>query len=114
MAILDGENLFFNAKTLSNGEITSDVLKVGPGDAGDPTILVLRVKGAGTGTFKTVLETSATENFASPKTLGIYDQVPLSVHLPRGNLGYLRIKGTSTYTNGTITAGLVLDDNIDR
>nr|DAS58917.1 MAG TPA: major capsid protein [Caudoviricetes sp.] len=114
MAILDGENLFYNGKALTNGNVDSDVLKVGPGDAGDPTILVLRVKGAGTGTFKTVLETSATENFASPKTLGTYDQVPLSVHLPRGNLGYLRIKGTSTYTKGTVTAGLVLDDNIDR
>jgi len=114
MAILDGENLFFNAKTLSNGAITSDVLKVGPGDAGDPTILVLRVKDAGAGTFKTVLETSAKEDFSAPKTLGTYDQVPLSVHVPRGNLGYLRIKGTSTYTKGTVTAGLVLDDNIDR
>ena len=114
MAILDGESLFYNAKALTNGNVDSDVLKVGPGDASDPTILVLRVKGAGTGTFKTVLETSATENFASPKTLGTYDQVPLSVHVPRGNLGYLRIKGTSTYTKGTVTAGLVLDDNIDR
>ena len=114
MAILDGENLFYNAKALSNGEIDSDVLKVGPGDAGDPVILVLRVKNGGTGTFETVLETSATENFAAPKTLGTYDQVPLSVHLPRGNLGYLRNKGASTYTQGTVTAGLVLDDNIDR
>ncbi|BEU87453.1 hypothetical protein TAMA11512_09170 [Selenomonas sp. TAMA-11512] len=114
MAILDGENLFYNAAALSKAAIDSNVLKVGPGDAGDPPILVLRVKDAGTGTFKTVLETSAKEDFSAPKTLGTYEQVPLSVHLPRGNLGYLRIKGTSTYAKGTVTAGLVLDDNIDR
>ena len=114
MAILDGENLFFNAKPLANATLESDVLKVGPGDAGDPAILVLRVKDAGSGTLKTVLETSMMDNFAAPKTLGTYEQVPLSVHLPRGNRGYLRLKVTSTYTKGTVTAGLVLDDNIDR
>ena len=114
MAILDGENLFFNEKPLSNATIDSDIMKVGPGEAGDPVILVLRVKGGGTGTLKTVLETSVMDNFAAPKTLGTYEQVPLSVHLPRGNLGYLRLKVTSTYTKGTVTAGLVLDDNIDR
>ena len=43
-----------------------------------------------------------------------YEELALSVHVPRGNLGYLRIKGTSTYTKGTVTAGLVLDDNINR
>lgn len=112
--ILDGENLFYNAATLTNGTMTSDVLKVGVGETGDPPILVLHVKDAGTGTFKTVLETSANEAFTTPKTLGTYEQVPLSVHVPRGNLGYLRIKGTSTYTKGTVTAGLVLDDNINR
>ena len=112
--ILDGENLFYNAATLTNGAMTSDVLKVGVGETGDPPILVLRVKDAGAGTFKAVLETSANEAFTTPKDLGTYEQVPLSVHVPRGNLGYLRIKGTSTYAKGTVTAGLVLDENINR
>ena len=114
MAILDGENLFYDKKPLSAGELVSDVLQVGPGDAGDPLVLVLRVKDAGMGTFKSVLETSATADFASPKSLAAYEQVPLSVHLPRGNLGYLRIRGTSTFSKGSVTAGLVLDDDVDR
>lgn len=113
--IFDQQRVFLDKVKLKNGEITSDILDMGIGEASQPLTLVLIVsKDAETGTFKTVLETSATENFASPKTLGTYDQVPLSVHLPRGNLGYLRIKGASTYTKGTVTAGLVLDDNIDR
>ena len=59
-------------------------------------------------------ETAATADFASPKSLAAYEQVPLSVHLPRGNLGYLRIRGTSTFSQGSVTAGLVLDDDVDR
>ena len=114
MAILDGENLFYDQKPLSAGDLVSDVLQVGPGDAGDPLVLVLRVKDAGTGSFKSVLETAATEDSAAPRSLGVYEQVPLSVHLPRGNLGFLRIRGTSTFSKGSVTAGLVLDDDVDR
>ena len=40
--ILDGENLFYNAATLTSGAMTSDVLKVGVGETGGPPILVLR------------------------------------------------------------------------
>lgn len=114
MAILDGENLFFDGKALSAGALVSDVLSVGPGASGDPMILVLRVKDAGTGTLKSVLETARDAAFTSPKTLGTYEKVPLAVHVPRGNLGFLRLTVTSTYTKGTVTAGLVLDDTIDR
>jgi len=113
--IFDQQRVFLDKKNLTNGEITSDILDMGVGEASMPlTLVVLVSKDAGTGTFKTVLETSANEAFTTPKTLGTYEQVPLSVHVPRGNLGYLRIKGTSTYAKGTVTAGLVLDDNINR
>ena len=74
----------------------------------------MRVEGAGTGARKAVLETAATADFGAAKTLGTVAAVPLSVHLPRGKQGFLRLKATSTYTKGTITAGLVLDDNINR
>lgn len=111
--ILDGENLFFNAKPLSAAEIVSDVIVVGPGESGEAMHLVLRVKDADAKSAKTVLETSATEDFAAAKALGTYDQVPLQTRVPRGNLGFLRLKVTSKYTKGTVTAGLVLDDNID-
>ena len=39
--------------------------------------------------------------------------MPLAADVPRGNLGYLRLTVTSTYSKGTLTAGLVLDDDID-
>lgn len=111
--IYDGENMFFYKKGLSASEITSDVIYVGEGEAGDPLFLTLSVdKAAGDGTITTVLETSKTEDFAEPVVLGTFTQCPLSVKLPRGNLGYLRIKATSTHSTGTITAGLVVDDNI--
>ena len=113
--IFDQQRVFLDKKNLTNGEITSDILDMGVGEASMPlTLVVLVSKDAGTGTLKIVLETSVMDNFAAPKTIGTYDQVPLSVHLPRGNRGYLRLKVTSTYTKGTVTAGLVLDDNIDR
>ena len=111
--ILDKENTFLDAKALSASTITSNVIYTGPGDSGCPMFLALQVsKDAGTGTLETVLETSADEAFTSVVTLGTYQAVPLSTPLPRGNLGYLRLKVTSTYTKGTVTAGLVLDDDI--
>jgi hypothetical protein len=112
--IFDGENMFLDGKALSASTITSNVINVGPGESGDAMHLVLAVSGAGTGTATTALETSATEDFTSKTVLGEYTKVPLSVQIPRGNLGYLRLSVTSTYTTGTVTAALVLDDNIDQ
>ena len=113
--ILDGENTFLHKKALINGNITSDVVYAGTGDSGDPMFLVLSVsKDAGTGTAKTTLETSKDESFTQKETLGTYDKVPLSVPLPRGCKGYLRLTVASTYTKGTVTAGLVLDDDMMR
>lgn len=112
--IWDGENLFFWKSALSAATLTSDVLNVGPGEASDPMTLHVSVSnGSAGGTLSaTVLETSATEDFSSPTTLATYSTVPVAAKIPRGNKGYLRIKATSTYTSGTLTAGLVLEDNI--
>lgn len=112
--ILDKENTFFNKKALSASDLTSDIVQVGPGESGCPLHLVAAVtKDAGTGTLTTKLETSATPDFKSPKTLATYNAVPLAADVPRGSLGYLRLTVTSTYSKGTLTAGLVLDDDID-
>ena len=109
--ILDKENTFFDKKALSASDLTSDIVQVGPGESGCPLHLVAAVtKDAGTGTLTTKLETS---DFKSPKTLATYTAVPLAADVPRGNLGYLRLTVTSTYSKGTLTAGLVLDDDID-
>lgn len=112
--IIDGENQCFENKALSATDLTSEVVKTGAGDAGDPLHLVLRVKGGSEGgTAKTVLQTAKDEAFTSPVVLGTYDKVPLSVSVPRGDLGYMRLVVTSTYTAGTVSAALVVDDNID-
>ena len=112
--IIDGENQFFENTALSATDLTSEVVKTGVGDAGDPLHLVLRVKGGSEGgTAKTVLQTAKDEAFTSPVVLGTYDKVPLSVSVPRGDLGYMRLVVTSTYTAGTVSAALVVDDNIN-
>ena len=111
--IFDGDNEFFHKKELSASTLVSDVLAIGKGESGCPMFLALCVsKDAGEGTATTVLETASDAAFSVPKTLGTFTSVPLSAPLPRGNLGYLRLSVTSTYTTGTITAGLVLDDDI--
>lgn len=111
--IFDGENMFFNKKALSNSTITSDVLDVGPGEASDPLTLVLDVsKDAGSGSMVTVLKTSATKTFTTSIELAEYTGVPVKAKLPRGNQGYLRLDVTSGKSSGTMTAGLVIDDDI--
>lgn len=111
--IFDGENLFFDHKALSAGELVSDVVFVGEGEAACPLCLFLGVSENTTnGTASTVIETSADEAFTDATTLGTFTAVPLSVTVPRGNLGYLRLKVTSTYSTGELTAGLILDDDI--
>ena len=112
--IIDGENQFFENTALSAKDLTSEVIKTGAGDAGDPLHLVLRVKGGSAGgTAKTVLQTAKDEAFTSPVVLGTYDKVPLSVSGPRGGLGFRGPAVTATYTAGTVSAALVVDDNID-
>jgi conserved domain protein len=111
--ILDGENLFFDKQALSAAELVSNVIAVGAGESGEEMRLIVAVKDADAKSAKTVLETSKTADFASAKAIGTYEQIPLETRVPRGNLGFLRIKVASNYTKGTITAGLVLDDNIN-
>lgn len=113
--IFDGENMFFNNQELSASTLTSDVVAVGQGEAACPLRLYLAVSAnAGTGTLSTVIETAATDDFGNAVTLGTFTAVPLSAAIPRGNLGYIRLKATSTYSKGTITAGIVLDDDIKQ
>lgn len=110
--IFDGENLFFDKKTLSSGTLVSDVVNVGPGETYQPMFLaVLTADTEGDGKITSKLETSATEDFSEAVTLATYDKAG-SQPVPRGNLGYLRLSVESTYTGGTITAGLVVDDDI--
>lgn len=111
--IFDAENTFFDKKTLSNGKLTSDIIKLGPGEASDPLILFADVNGAsGTGTLSVAVITAVDEAFTSPVTLATYTELPIKAKLPRGNKGYMKLEATSTYTDGELTAALVLDDDI--
>lgn len=113
--IYDGENLFFHEKTLSAATLTSDVIKVGVGESYEPMKLVVLTPGADKSKSVSVeLQTATDEAFTTPVTLATYAKAPVSGPMPRGNLGYLRIKVTSTSTIGKITAGLVYDDNISQ
>lgn len=111
--IFDGENTFFDKKTLSSGKLDSDIIKLGAGEASDPLILFADVNGAsGTGTLSVAVITAADEAFTSPVTLATYIELPIKAKLPRGNKGYMKLEATSTYTDGALTAALVLDDDI--
>lgn len=110
--IFDAENMFFDKKALSSGSMTSDIVFVGVGEASDPLTLVAQVTGATSGTLSAELVTAADEAFTEPVTLATYTKLPIKTKLPRGNKGYLKLVVDSTYTDGALTAGLVLDDNI--
>lgn len=112
--IFDGELIFFKDQALSATTLTSNVVYVGPGEAGEPMWLILQSKGAtgGSTQLSTVLETAEDEAMTSAVTLGTYTGDSFKIKVPRGNLGYLRLKTTSDKTAGTMTAALILEDDI--
>jgi hypothetical protein len=95
----------------------SDVLNLGPGEAYQPMFLEAFIKG-GTGTSATLtatIQTATDAEFTSPVALGEFEfdaDGRTSLPMPRGNLGYVRLKLVSTFTGGTLTAGLAVDDEI--
>ena len=108
--ILDQQNTFFDAQVLSAATLTSSVIFAGPGDAADQLFLVQKVVGGSAGgTISTTLETSDTEDFKSAITMATYTTASVKAKLPYGCKKYLRLRSTSTYTAGTVTASLVMD-----
>lgn len=109
--ILDAENLFFDKTTIASS-LTSDVIAMGVGESSEPMHLFVALDGEGSSSETTVtLKTSATAAFSSSVTLGEYT-APFAGFVPRGNLGFLRLDVTSDSGTGTITAGLVYDDDV--
>lgn len=109
--IFDGENMFYNKADLT-GTLTSDVVDVGPGETYQPMFLAVLVKDANAGaTITATLQTSADAAFTTPVTLATMTKAGTQP-VPRGNLGYLRLQVEATATAGTLTAGLVVDDDI--
>ena len=116
--IFDGENMFCDKKTLSSSTLYSDVLNLGPGESYQPMFLEAFLNG-GTGesaALTVTVQTATDKDFTSPVALGEFAfsgaSGKHSMPMPRGNLGYVRLKLASTYTGGTLTAGLVVDDEI--
>jgi hypothetical protein len=76
-------------------------LKGGTGDSASLTVTI---------------QTAVDAAFTTPVALGEFAfsgaAGKKSLPMPRGNLGYVRLKLASTYTGGTLTAGLVVDDEI--
>ena len=126
--ILDKENLFFKDQALSATTLTSDIIDVGPGEASDPMKFVVNVTSdAGAGDVTATLQTSPTTDFSSPVSLftaasptfttsftisDMKGAPVISAPIPRGNKGYLRASVVSTFTDGEMTAALVMDDDI--
>ena len=126
--ILDKENLFFKDQTLSATTLTSDIIDVGPGESSEPMKLAINVTSdAGAGDITATVQTSETTDFSSPVsfmtvksptfttsfTISDMKGAPIiSAPIARGNKGYLRVSAVSTFTDGKMTAGLVLDDDI--
>ncbi len=111
--IFDAENIFFDGKTVSSGTLKSDIVKLGVGESGDPLTLYAQVYGATSdGTASVELITAADEEFTAPVTLATYTELPVKAKVPRGNKGYMKLEVTSTFTDGKLTAGLILDDDV--
>jgi len=126
--IFDKENMFFKDQALSATTLTSDVIDVGPGEASNPMHMVVDVTpDAGAGKVTVDLQTSDDSTFSTYSVLGQFESKTyttsfaisddtlahvISAQIPRGNQGYLRTSVTSTFTDGEMTAALVMDDDI--
>jgi hypothetical protein len=124
MSILDRQNLFSNEQAITATAASTDVIDLGTGsrDVGageESTVLVQVVTTFDALTSLTIaLQTSSTENFASPvqltaATVALADLTvgrKFSIGaIPRGTLRYLRLYYTvtgSSPTVGKITAGV--------
>lgn len=114
--IFDRQNMFFDKAALSATPVSA-IVRTGEGEASDPLTLHVSVKnGKPSATYTTKIKTAKTVSSAgaleSPVVLGSYTAMPLNVKVPRGNLGYLQIEVTTDDKVGTITAGLVMDDDV--
>ena len=129
---LDSQAIFSDAQKITAAAVSTNVVKMASTENGltevafgAPVPLLIQVVEdfAGLTSLKVEVQTSATEDFASPKTLVAAEAVlaelkagfkfPI-IQLPKGNLGYMRIKYTPTgsATAGAITAGVV--DAVDN
>ena len=117
--LLDKQNLFSDAQTVTATAYSTNSIKMGDKDVSYIPIIIQVVQDfAGLTNLMVEIETSATSNFSSSTSLVSSSMAvakltagarfPIS-YLPKGNLGYMRLKYTVTGTGtaGKITAGVV-------
>jgi hypothetical protein len=127
MSMLDRQNLFSTEQAITASAASTDVIDLGTGsrDVGageESTVLVQVVTTFDALTSLTIaLQTSSTENFASPVQLtagtvalaSLIAGAKFSIGtVPRGTLRYLRLYYTvtgSSPTVGKVTAGVAVD-----
>lgn len=121
--LLDTQAIISNAQPILMSQYSANVLYLGKGDASYMPLLIQVVEDfAGCTGVSIDIETSAASNFSSSTTI---DTVSLGLaklkkgarfdvyFVPKGNLGYLRLKYTvvGTSTAGKITAAVVRTDD---
>jgi hypothetical protein len=109
--IFDGENMFYDKSNISSS-MESNVINVGPGESYQPMFLEICKPSTGATAYSCALKTCSIKEFSSGvKTLA--DGLTAgSYPVPRGNEGYLKLDVTTSLSTGTLTAGLVVDDDI--
>lgn len=124
--LLDSQNLFSDNQKITSGTIYStNTVKFGLGDISYLPLLVQVTKAfSGLTSLKVSVVTSKDENFSEEKelvssTLELASlkegaKFPISF-MPKGNLGFVKLKYeiTGTEEEGEITAGIVVQNDIE-
>lgn len=109
--IHDGELMFYD-KTNISSSMESNVINVGPGESYQPMILDIGKPATGDTAYSCALKTCSISDFSSGVTTLADGLKAGSYPVPRGNKGYLKLDVTTSLNRGTLTAGLVVDDDI--
>ena len=130
---LDNQAIFSDAQEITSEAVSTNVVKMSSTENGltevafgTPIPLLIQVVEdfAGATALKAAVETSETEDFETYTTLAESEETDADkltagykfpiIYVPKGNLGYMRLRYTPTgdATAGAITAGLV--DAIDN
>ena len=130
---LDNQAIFSDAQEITSENVSTNVVKMSSTENGltevafgTPIPLLIQVVEdfAGATALKAAVETSETEDFETYTTLAESEETDADkltagykfpiIYVPKGNLGYMRLRYTPTgdATAGAVTAGLV--DAIDN
>ena len=122
--LLDKQNIFSDAQNVIASVVSTNSIKFGKADVSYLPVIVQVVSDfVGHTNVSVDVETSETSAFTNPTVLATFGlpvakmkegaRLPLS-YLPKGNLGYMRLKYnvSGTGTSGKITAGIVAGDGV--